>query len=392
MENFKLPVGVAIRVDDVGWFEGADDRHIGRPSRSGLPRRHHPNDILVLNEIGKGLGTKVLCNLILGEWDFKNRLRGVPHVTWDEKGWDAASVVEKNRDFFEAAFSALEDSEYLEYGLHGLMHGYYIDGELHDERYLYPFEIRNEKGEYARQTLPLDEFDTLLTLFEEIYNDWGFKKKYHVFETGNGCFGTPYDDFNKDIAKMLQKHGIGIWEWGGWPDDILSQDGMLFVHSARGFVTWNAYGIDPSILYNVFDRGRPPRVVPNLCAHLTNFVQFQPENNFKTVSAWVDYFRRITSPFGAMMCRDNEQSASQSLYSAYASVDKVDGGYRIDLSPVEAVRTPILEDDFFVSIKDKSIPKSCEGGKLYIHDVRPDHVIYHIYRDKGASVVTVKMQ
>ena len=70
MENFKLPVGVAIRVDDVGWFEGADDRHIGRPSRSGLPRRHHPNDILVLNEIGKGLGTKVLCNLILGEWDF----------------------------------------------------------------------------------------------------------------------------------------------------------------------------------------------------------------------------------------------------------------------------------------------------------------------------------
>ena len=33
--DIKLPVGVAIRVDDVAWFEGADDRHLSRPSRSG---------------------------------------------------------------------------------------------------------------------------------------------------------------------------------------------------------------------------------------------------------------------------------------------------------------------------------------------------------------------
>ena len=84
MENIKLPIAVAIRVDDVGWFEGADDRHLGRPSRTGIPRRHVPDDILTLNAIGRGLGTKVLCNLVIGEWDFKNRLRGVPHETWDE--------------------------------------------------------------------------------------------------------------------------------------------------------------------------------------------------------------------------------------------------------------------------------------------------------------------
>ena len=111
MENIKLPIAVSIRVDDVGWFEGADDRHLGRPSRTGIPRRHVPDDILTLNAIGRGLGTKVLCNLVIGEWDFKNRLRGVPHETWDEAGWDAAKVVNANRAFFEGSFAALEDSE-----------------------------------------------------------------------------------------------------------------------------------------------------------------------------------------------------------------------------------------------------------------------------------------
>ena len=141
----------------------------------------------------------------------------------------------------------------------------------------------------------------------------------------------------------------------------------------------------------MFEDPRYRGVTPNFIAHLTNFIQVQPENNFKTVSAWVDYFRRVTSPFGAMIARDNEQSASQAVYSAYAAVDKIDGGYRIDLSPVEAVRTPILEDDFFVSIKGKLLPKACEGGQICVHETRGDHTIYHIYRDKNASVVTIKM-
>ena len=390
MENFKLPIGVSIRVDDVGWFEGADDRWCGRPSRSGLPRRHDPRDILTLNEIGKGLGTKVLCNLVLGEWDFKNRLRGVPHVTWDEKNWDAAKVVNANRDFFEGAFSALEESEYLEYGIHGLMHGYYVDGKLLEEKYLYPFVRKDEKGSWVRDPLPPEEFDTLLTLFREIYNDWGFKKTIRVFEAGNGCYGKPQDDFNRTNAEVLKKHGIGVWEWGGWPQDVLSQDGMIFINSALGFVEWNAYDVDPSILHNVFESPKGHGVVPNICGHLTNFIRFQPEKNFENVGKWVDYFRRITSPFGAMIARDNEQSASQAVYSAYAATDKVDGGYRIDLAPVEAVRTPILEDDFFIAIKDKRLPKACEGGVLYVHEVRPDHVIYRVRRD-GADVVTVRM-
>ena len=388
MENIKLPIAVSIRVDDVGWFEGADDRHLGRPSRTGIPRRHVPDDILTLNAIGRGLGTKVLCNLVIGEWDFKNRLRGVPHETWDEAGWDAAKVVNANRAFFEGSFAALEDSEYLEYGLHGLLHGYYVDGMLRDEKFLYPFIVKDEKGALVRKPRDFGEFDRMLSLFFEIYNDWGFKKEIRVWEAGNGCYGKPSDDYNREFARILLSHGIGIWEWGGWPEDVLSQDGMVFINSALGFLDWNAYGVDPSILHNVFESPRGHGFVPNICGHLPNFIRFQPEKNFEYVDKWVDYFRRITRPFGAMIARDNEQSASQGVYAAYARVDKIDGGYRIDLTEVEKARTFILEDEFFVAIKDKRMPKQVEGGTLYVHEVREDHVIYRIARN-GASVVTI---
>ena len=390
MENFKLPIAVSIRVDDVGWFEGADWRHMALPSHSGLPRRHDPRDVLALAEIGRGLGTKVLCNLVLGDWDVKNRLRGVPHETWDEAGWDAASVIAKNREFFDKTFEILEGSEFIEYGLHGLQHGYFVDGKLYDEKYTYPFTVKNEKGEWVRLPRDFGEFDRMISLFFEIYNDWGFKKPVRVWESGNGCFGTPDSDYNLEFARILGRHGIGVWEWGGWPRDAMVRENMIFINSSLGFVTWNAYDIDPSILHNCFEAGRRPGIVPNICGHLTNFVRFQPEKNLEYVGAWVDYFRRVTSPFGAMLARDNEQSASQAVYAHYAATERVDGGYRIDLSGVEAVRTDLLEDEFFVALRGRDLPKSCEGGSISIHECKEDHTIFKIKRD-GSPVVSMRM-
>ena len=108
--NIVIPVGVGIRVDDAGWLRGHDERVLNRPCRSALPRLHTPDDYRVLHEIGKGLGVKVLCNLVIGDWDIKNRLRGVPHVTWDEKGWDAAALIAKDRPFFEETFKFFKEA------------------------------------------------------------------------------------------------------------------------------------------------------------------------------------------------------------------------------------------------------------------------------------------
>lgn len=385
-----LPISTAIRVDDVGWLEGADDRLKNRPARSGLARRHVPDDIRVLHEIGKGLGVKILCNIVLGDWDIKNRLRGVPHLTWDEEGWDAASVVEKNRAYFEECFSILEGSEHLEYGLHGLQHAYFENNVYKSTKFLYPFTRTDEAGHTVFDPLPAEEFDLLLDLFFEIYHDWGFKKDIHVFQSGSGCYGTPDDEFNRTFMRLLREHGVGIWQWGRWPNPCLIKDGTILVKAVSDlFAHWDNGGIDPAIWPDCFiQRGEfAPR--PNICGHLLNFIRIQPEKNFDYVPAWIDYFRRVGSHYGALLARDNEAAASQAVHAAYASLDRIDGGYRIDLAPVDAVRTPLVENEFFVTTREKKLPRAVTGARAYIHECRPDHVVYRIERENEAPAVTI---
>ena len=389
MDEIKIPIGVSICVDDVGWHEGEDTRVFGGPARSALPRRHHINDVLALNEIGRGLGTKILCDLVLGDWDKNNRLRRAPYLTWGAGEWDAAAKLDM--PYAEAYFSALEDSEHLEYGMHTPTHGYYVDGKLLSGCCIYPFVHKNEYGVTVREALPDDALDEMFSLFYEIYNDWGFKKKIRAWQTPCGGIGTPESDFNKRIAKTARRYGIGVWEWAGWPEIVTVQEDMIFLSAVLGgFVPWNACGVNPAVLANCFEVGKRPGFRPNICGHLTNFIRYEQELNFEYVPAWIDYFRRITSPFGVMMARDNEDSASQAIYATHAALDRVDGGYRIDLSAVDAVRTDIVTDDFFLSVKGHAVPRAIAGGRLEAWESRKDHTVYHVIRD-GAGTVTLTL-
>ena len=75
-DSIRIPVAFCLRVDDVGWHNGADDRYSSRPSRTGIPRKHVPADYRALHELGKALNMKISCSLVLGEWDKDNVLRG----------------------------------------------------------------------------------------------------------------------------------------------------------------------------------------------------------------------------------------------------------------------------------------------------------------------------
>ena len=65
-------------------------------------------------------------------------------------------------------------------------------------------------------------------------------------------------------------------------------------------------------------------------------------------------------------------------------------GWRIDLSGVDAVRTFLVEDHFYVALRERRLPKACIGGKLSVKETRSDHVIYRIDRD-ASPVVTIEM-
>ena len=111
-----LPTALQVCVDDVGWFIGSDDRYLSKPSRTGMTRRHAPEDYIVLNEIGKAIGQKIMCPLVLAEWDKDNILRGEVGIVFDPDKWDRASQIDMN--LAKKCFEAAENSEYIEYAFH----------------------------------------------------------------------------------------------------------------------------------------------------------------------------------------------------------------------------------------------------------------------------------
>ena len=59
----RIPTALQLCLDDVAWHNGYDERHIGKPSRSGIPRKHAPEDYRIVNEVGRAIGMKILCPL-----------------------------------------------------------------------------------------------------------------------------------------------------------------------------------------------------------------------------------------------------------------------------------------------------------------------------------------
>jgi len=377
--SIRLPIAAQIRVDDVAWFTGSDDRWCGLPSRSGLPRKHCPEDYLPLEKIGAALGIKFACALVLGEWDIHNRLRGVPHVTWDEENWDMASKID--REIAERSAQMLETSDHIEYMIHGLLHGYYDHGKQVTEEQYYPRTKNPETGEYTKQWthLPLDEFRRHLDLFYEICHDWGFTKKIASFACPNGCNGAPEE--NTEYADILRReYGITTWmnSWRHFKDNIEVISGVV-CEKGRACVPWNAYDIEPLRLPNVYseDMERP---YADFAFHWPNFLRYHAESNLERVDDWVKFFLREAETFGIMLSRDTAFGASQCVYSRFSSVDITDGKCVIDVSGAEAKNAADLRNEFYVSMKNGTEPKACEGGTFELFETKQNFKTYKVTR------------
>ena len=381
-----VPVALQIRIDDVAWMKGEDERHLNRPSRSGLPRKHHPLDYLALNEIGKKLDMKLGCSLVLGEWDKNNRLRGVPYVSWDPEGWDAAGQLDM--DYANACFENLDGSEYLDYTLHGLCHGYYDNGKIVTEMQYYPNVYDPVKGCYTNdwRYLTKDELRTHLDLFLQIYNDWGFKKEIVSFAGPCGCKGTP--ESNAAYAEVLREYGILYWNngWGNYDDNVGVTQGII---CAKGFevVRWNAFDVDPMLLPIKLTEGME-KPQTDFCFHWTNFIRYHPEHNFERVDAWVDYFNRHGDIFGVMLSRDTAFADSQAVYNRFARVTATETGCTIDLTQVDNKNAIGLKNEFYISIRGGAKPKTVTGGTAEVYDTRKDFVTYKITRTQGNVTIT----
>lgn len=369
-KNITIPVALQIRVDDVAWRHGADERFKSRSSRSGLPRDHHPMDYEILHRLGKALDMKIGCSLVMGEWDRYNRLRGVPHVTYDEENWDMASEIDP--EYARQCLEILEGSEYIDYTLHGLIHGYHDKGKLVTERQYYPFRYDPEQDCYTKEYSRLSpgEFRQHIDLFLQICADWGLKKPIRTFASPCGCMGTP--ESNRDYIRILKDYGIQFWHngWSQFDDNVGVCDGVI---CAKGFevVTWDAYDVDPNYLpLGLTGEEEKPRT--DFCFHWTNFIRFHPENNFQRLDAWADYFHRQAEVFGVMLSKSTPFAASQAVYNRFAKMEIVDNCCTIDLTEVDSKNALGLKNEFYISFRKGFVPKTIEGAELSLHETKQD--------------------
>lgn len=393
-EKVTLPVALQIVADDYGWHNGRDGRLAGKPSRSGLPRDHAPEDYIILNEIGKALDMKILAPFVIGEWDKDNLLRGVKRVTYNEKNWDRASEIDMRTA--QKCFEAAESSEYVEYAYHALLHGYYEnDKQICETEYSRP-RFDPKTGKFDMNTfdyIPENEMQEYIDTFFKIYDSWGFQKKIRSFVAP--CSVHTPRELTDDFANVLRKNGFIHWAnyWTRLHDSTAVISGVTFMQKSFVGAHWDGYDIDPITLFDQSKTlvGDKELTNPAMGFHWTNFLRLNPQSNLENLGDWVKYFNRQGEIFGNMLSRDVGFASNQAVYSRYAKLSVEGNKCTIDLSDVDATGALSLLDHFYVSVKGSVKPDSCVGGDIRIYEKKRWHTNYEIKRQAGATSVSFEM-
>lgn len=378
----RIPIGGILQLDDVGWDNGRDLRLIGQASRSGLPRYHALEDYQLLHELGKAMNSSIFVALCLGDWDKDNILRGVIGATHDPKGWDRKSSI--NVENCEKYRDVMENSEYVDYALHGLLHGNYDEnGKLINESEGYHIK-KLPDGSWNKSLVSDEYFNEHLDLFMRLYDSWGFKKPITTYIAPCGMGGISEEDV-AHICEMLYKRGIRYWTNTGFPFDgplkvyngvaVVKQDNSKMLNKFNA--PWDAYDVDPSNFPQYY-REEKKHNEALLPLHWTNILRFNPKKNFEQVKPWADYFKAQEEVFGYMTARNFEKSVNQLFYFWYADMTFDGKSCVIDLERMNKEKIDRHENLFYISFKKGTVPKSIDGGEISLYEEHREFDTYKV--------------
>ena len=383
----KIPVSYVLEMDDVGWDQGHDLRMLGQASRSGIPRHHAIEDYEFLNQLAKTTGKRVAAALCLGDWDKDNRLRGEVGITHCPETWDRKSEIDTEQ--FAKYRDTLEEG-YVDYMLHGLLHGRYTaDGKrINENEY---FERETLSDGTVKETFSEDDFRRRLDLFFEIYNSWGFKQKIRGFVVPCGC---PKDEeIQRKMCKIL-KEEYDICYWADnfkFPETLRVVEGVALFkwsHNAS-YIPWNACDFDPIVLGNIYREDGEE----NSClhgSHWTNFLRFNPKLNPDNVERWAKYYERQGEVFGGALANTLAEGVNQLFYHEFAKMTFDGNKIVIDLTEVDNQKLECHENKFMISFKKGTTPESCSGGTITLLEEHNEFDTYMVEHTDSEVTIIVK--
>ena len=360
MCKFTIPLPFHICVDDVGWFCGRDDRAIGGPSRTAMPRYHVPEDYEVLQMLGDEVGMNISCAFILGEWDMENRLSSIPNLSHFEGNWK--NSIYRDKKEMERIVDIINSSPKLDMALHGLYHGYYAKGvdnpDLSDYYYTVNGRLHMTAEDEIRQ-----RFDSFFDIME-----------YHNIKKSINHFIPPSFAFAQGgFTHILKEYGISYvstifshltWETGSEKNAFV-ENGVAVVDRNNNQIPWDSVGFDASTL-------EPCRGILGL--HWPNLLHLSPADNRDSVKRIAEYVKRCLEEFSVAVSEDISLCATQYLYEKYTDVKQNEMSVELDISKVP--RSECVKSFFFVNTKTPIV--KIDGAHFTRHKKLKSHITYKV--------------
>ncbi len=361
MNKVIIPNPLQIVMDDLGWFCGNDDRKNGGPSRTGVPRRHCPADYYAVNELGKRLDMKINCAFVLGEWDDDNRLKSVKNLSKYGDNWDNARYFDKSE--MEKVVEAINSSEYIDFAVHGLLHGYYTDGIDNTDESDYYYSVNKELFIIDEQ-----EIRHRLDCYFDLVKHHGINKNI------NSMVPPSFTYRWNSLSNILKDYGIKYistifkkMEYPGESKPVFAgvENGIITVDRNCNKVPWDAFS---------YDITKCEDTVGIFGVHWPNILDEISSPCPAIIDKWVEYFQRCSQNFGTILSKDMKFCATQSLYKSLSSITESYGTYTVDLSDVPIL--PQMQDVFYISTKQPILNHT--GCELKLYETKKDFISYEI--------------
>lgn len=330
--NMIFPSPFATAIDDLGWNIGNNDGYgtLNGPYRIGLNRKMGLKDYQCLVAIADTLNIRLQGLFILAEFDKENILKNYPTTTWMGKDWNNIYLNSEEAD--KIMEYVKNHAAYLEFGLHGVGHEYWLDnGERRRAEW---YNIDENKP------WPKEQISKHIEAFKTIMAQYGIDKKNgHSFPESfvpcaYGYHWNPNGDYS--TGSMLQPEGVK------YANTLFAE-----VEELNPPKEANGGGIDHGILVlNRINYGNPWYELASLPTvpvekqesniietHWTNWLAQDDFLQANVNQQWIEYFRNIQKVPDRYIAKNTEQFYSQWLYKKYTKIEESkEGNVRIDNS------------------------------------------------------------
>jgi len=327
-----FPRPFAIAIDDLGWNIGDNDGYddLQGPYRIGIERKMDINDYKCLVSVAKELNIRLQALFIMGEMDRKNVLKKYPTTNPSGVNWD--NSINVNKEQLEIMEFVKQNSAYLEFGLHGVLHEYWTE------------ENKRSRAEWYNtddnHPWPEEEIDKHISCFKEILRQYGLSEadghsfpesfvpcaySYHWNPEGEFSTGVALSKEGVKYANTLFQEVSELKPPEG-PNDGGIDHGLLVINRINYGNDWFAYSALPTVPINEQESDI-------IETHWSNWLAQDDFLQSETNKKWIEYFRIVQQQDDRYIAKNTEQFYSQWLYKKYAAVtDHGNGKVIIDNS------------------------------------------------------------